>query len=247
MQYRRFKTTLFITLIAFASIGNGCRQPVATQDDDTGSNTDTGYDPDLFDASATDDAGPAGACPEGSLQPYLYTEYTPYFGGEEEVLVNVDLATDFCCPYCAGFSTQVDEIWTRREDFRKYVRFYFHHHYLDTLHPDAPEIHATAAAVAKQDIEQFWILHDEIYSRKNDGKEMTPEEVVAFVEANLDVDIDRFHQDRQSEETKSFIAWDKEQGRNAGVSGTPKILICGKMEDNRNELENIVDSYLEGK
>jgi protein-disulfide isomerase len=222
-----------------------CRAPAAAVDDDGDGLTDTGYDPDLFDAGGDGDSGApiaGGSCPEGSPQPYN-NSHSPYLGGEEEIKVDVEVATDFGCPYCAGFAVHVAEVWGDNPDYRKYVRFYFHHHYLESLHPDSPEVHAIAAAVAEQSNAEFWKLHDEIYRRRNEGEIMTPEEVLAYIEAELTLDFELFHETRQSERIKSFVAWDKEQGVEAGVTGTPTLFICGEIVS-RSMMENIVDGYL---
>jgi protein-disulfide isomerase len=234
-----------IAILALSAACTACRTPTTPADGDGDGLTDTGYDPENFDASAGVDAGPrvvGGACPDGGPQPYN-NAFSPFFGGEEEVKVNVEVATDFACPYCAAFAVTVSDIWDEKADYRKYVRFYFHHHYLESLHPDSPEIHAISAAVAEQSIPSFWRLHDEIYARRNEGETMTPEDVITWVEAELDLDMALFHEDRQSDAIKSFVAWDKQQGEEAGVSGTPTLFICGRIQP-RQAMEELIDGYL---
>ncbi|MDJ0761455.1 MAG: thioredoxin domain-containing protein [Myxococcota bacterium] len=218
----------------------GCRDP-------SGLNEDSETDIIDFDSGldgGVDDAGPGYLCPDNAPDIFL-NHLSPYFGGEETLDLKVIGFSSFTCSHCASLAELVKETWTRREDFRKRVRFYFHHY---TRSATDIKIHSATVAAHAQGMQRFWAMHDLIYDGLNSDPVHVykPEELVAYAEESLHLDMNMFTATMASEHTANFLAWDKQQGKNAGMSGTPWVFVCGEKVVWRS-LEEVVDSYLQNK
>ena len=222
---------LALALVAAAS----CRDPYVEPAADI---PDAGE----FDAGGEDDAGPGELCPAGS--PDLFNDaYSHYIGGEDSVDLVVSNFSYFRCPHCAHFAEMSDEIWAARPEFRSRVRLYYHHYPFDNT--TSWQLHAAAEAAGRQGMENFWAVHDLLYGGMNAEPQhlYSVEEVIEFVDQELDLDMEQFHADRQSDEVLAFLAWDKSQAQAAGVTGTPSVFICGE-KISWSSIEDIVDGYL---
>jgi protein-disulfide isomerase len=212
----------------------GCRDPLMGEES---------WTPDAsgFDA-APDDAGPGELCPPDSENPFN-NAYSNYFGGEESVDLAVVSFSYFRCSHCADLSELFRDTWSDRPEFRQRVRFYYHHFPFENQ--TAWQLHACAEAAGRQGMENFWAVHDLLYDGMNADppKQYSVNEIVAFVDEVLKLDLDQFNADRESDAMMSFLAWDKSQGQAVGVSATPSVFVCGK-KINWPSLEEVVDGYL---
>ena len=182
-----------------------------------------------------------GGCPEGLSDQFDNSE-APYIGGDQEVLVEVSLSSDFHCPYCRMLAFELEEFF-EDPDHLDYVRVYFHHYPL-SYHPYSMDIHMATVAAANQSMDKFWILHDEIFTRESQSNRMTIEEVVEFAQNVLELDMEQFEADRISQETEDFIQFDMEQANSQGLTGTPTVWVCGN-KINWPDLDQVVDDYLD--
>jgi protein-disulfide isomerase len=212
----------------------GCRLPLME---------DEQWSPDASDFDAApDDAGPGELCPPGTENPFN-NAYSYYYGGDETVDLAIVDFSYFRCPHCADFAEMSRGIWAARSDFRERVRFYFHHYPFDNQ--TSWQLHACAEAAGRQGMENFWAVHDFIYDGANADpqKIYSVDEVVAFVDDALNLDMDQFDADRESDAMMSFLAWDKSQGQAVGVTGTPSVFVCGE-KIGWSSLEDVVAGYL---
>ncbi len=197
------------------------------------------------DSDSSSGSASVGGCPSDA-ELVMAGPQNSFHGGTERALIFVEAATDFRCPYCASFAVLAEEIWSRRPAFQKYVRFYFQHYPLESLHPDAWDIHAMSVAVHNQDSTAFWRLHDTIYGASFKGSPMSLDEIETYIADELALDMERFQAGRTSDETLSFIAWSKARGKDAGVQGTPTVFVCGQ-KISWSKIEDEVDKYLLSK
>jgi protein-disulfide isomerase len=223
---------IVLPLCLFAT---GCRDPLLDGDYWTPDASD-------FDASIEDDAGPGALCPPGAENPFN-NAYSNHLGGEESVELAVVNFSYFRCPHCAHFAELAEGIWAARADFRKRVRLYYHHYPFDN--ETAWQLHACAEAAGRQGMENFWAVHDLLYDGMNadSPKQYSVDEVIAFVDDVLGLDMGQFHADRQSDAMMSFLAWDKSQGQAVGVTGTPSVFVCGQ-KIGWSSVEEVVAGYL---
>jgi protein-disulfide isomerase len=227
------KQTKLIVLILFLfTLGTAsCSDPQQVEDADPG--PDPGPDPGM--------ALLAG-CPDGFSDQFDNSR-APYLGGDQEVLVEVSIASDFHCPFCRMLAFDL-ETFFEDPDHLDYVKVYFHHYPL-SRHPDSMEIHMASVAAANQSMDKFWVLHDEIFTRESQNDRMTIEEVVEFAQNVLELDMEQFEADRVSQETADFIQADMEQAISQGLTGTPTVWVCGS-KISWPDLAEAVDDFLAG-
>jgi protein-disulfide isomerase len=230
----RKTTKTLLLLLSAALLLSSCREPV--MDDST-------WVPDAGDFDAgEDDAGPGEICPPGS--PDLFNNaYSPYKGGEVSVDLEVVNFSYFRCPHCADFADWSRELWETKPEYQERVRLYFHHYPFSG--ETAWKLHAATVAAQNQGMENFWAMHDYIYDSALESIHRTPDDLRAFAEDELGLDMDQYDQDVADDSpVYGFLEWDKAQGQSAGVSGTPKVFICGQMLSSWGKLETTVDGYL---
>ena len=207
-----------------------------------GPDTEDTDDTDDTDTSTWPEVAQGGGCPDDSWDLFDNSN-SPHLGGEEEILIEVNISTDFHCPFCMSFAMELMEYY-QQEKYRRYVRLYYHHFPLEQ-HVDVWEIHYAVLAVFNQSMEKFWMLHDEIYLREFQDERMTIEELVEYADTVLKLDMDQFNSDRASDETMDFIQYEIDQARDFGLTGTPTLWVCGN-KSSWGDLDELVDYYLEG-
>ena len=222
------QTNLFVLILFFFTVGTlSCKSPEQVEDTDSGTNPEMAL---------------VSGCPDG-FSDQFDNSAAPYIGGDQEVLVEVSISSDFHCPYCRMLAFDL-ETFFEDPDHLDYVRLYFHHYPLPQ-HTDSMDIHMASVAVANQSMDKFWVLHDEIFSRESQNDRMTIEEIVEFAQNVLELDMEQFEADRVSQETADFIQADIEQASSQGLTGTPTVWVCGA-KINWPDLDKVVDNFLAG-
>jgi predicted DsbA family dithiol-disulfide isomerase len=122
----------------------------------------------------------------------------------------VVMYADFTCPRCAKAALEL------REDPR--IRLVFRHFALKAKHPRSVALACAAEAAALQDA--FWPFHDALFA--DQGRIDDPHLWERCKE--LELDLDRFEQDRRSEVVAERVRRDVREGMRAGVTGTPALL-----------------------
>lgn len=191
-----------------------------------------------FDASVPDggEEAPVAACVANGKYSFN-NNFTPYFGGESEVAVEVSHFSSFYCSHCADFAAFTHARWRNRSEYEDAVRIYYHHANLGYRH-------FAAVAAFNQGMDHFWALHDFIYAEMLADSGPSDDEVDAFVRNTLKLDMDRFDEDAHSHETEAFLRWDINQGFAAFVVGTPTVFVCGDPIDDWTLLEDYIDAEL---
>ncbi len=223
----------WMAIISFAmALSLGCRTANDDTEPDANNNFDAGHDT---------DTGQLIGCPDGSPDPFN-SQLSPYFGGEESVDLEVIEFADFRCSHCANYAEDVDALWAKREDYRKRVRFYFHH-FCRTSTPKG--IHAATRAAHLQGMEHFWSMHDYIFDGMNADPPVvyTEEQLRTYAQDVLGLDMAQYDADVANPTTIDYLNWDKQQAKDEGVTGTPAVFICGK-KIQRWKIEEIIDGYL---
>jgi protein-disulfide isomerase len=196
-----------------------------------------------FDAGDTDSDDQA-PCLQGAE--YIFdNSHSPYYGGESSVDVEVVAYSSFYCSYCAEFATRSEELWDSRTDYQERVRFYFHHWFV------TPDLALAATAAFYQGSENFWAMHDHIYERQlsEPTNPYTLEELTQYADEVLGLDMAQFQADVESDDTLSFLYWDKGQAEDYGVLGSPTVFICGERISSDDitdfTIDAIIDAYLD--
>jgi protein-disulfide isomerase len=76
---------------------------------------------------------------------------------------------------------------------------------------------------------KYWEFHSRLLERHNKVNEDT----ILQIARELDLDLERFEQDRQSPASRKLIQEDMANGRAVGVRGTPSVFLNGKRIENK--------------
>jgi protein-disulfide isomerase len=126
---------------------------------------------------------------------------------------------DFGCPYSA---MAYPEIKYLQDALGDQLRFVFRYFSSPEQHPLAIPAFIAAEAAAKQ--EKFWYMHDMIFENQTF---LTYSSFKKFAKA-INLDPDRFEQDRKNPVFLQKIMGEMKMNRIAGITKTPAIYINGK-------------------
>jgi protein-disulfide isomerase len=138
--------------------------------------------------------------------------------GPADAPVEIVVFSEFECPHCARLSPVLNDI---AEAFPETVRVVYKHFPLRRHEMSQP---AALAAYAAQRQGKFWEYHHRLYENFN---ELTPEFLAEAAEA-LELDMERFENDRNSAEAMAAVQRDLAHAREAGVRGVPAVYVNGR-------------------
>jgi len=107
---------------------------------------------------------------------------------------------------------------------------------------------AVQGALAAHSQGRFWEFHDKVFSYiypKPGPKKLNNKEL-GQIPLNMGLDMARYLKDSASPAVKKIIQRDMQEGKKAGVTGTPTLFINGRRVKNRspNGLQQMIDSEL---
>jgi cyclophilin family peptidyl-prolyl cis-trans isomerase/protein-disulfide isomerase len=167
--------------------------------------------------------------------------------GPSEAAVTLIEYADFQCPGCAQISPILAELERRYPDDLRVV--YRHYPLIGTaeqpLHDKAALSMQAAEAAGLQG--KFWELHDELFSRQSEWAGLSPAEFESWLREAalaLDLDLEQFTTDLQSEEAaeQAQAAW--ERGQTLGIPGTPFLIFNGLPYDGRLDAVSLETFFL---
>jgi protein-disulfide isomerase len=139
--------------------------------------------------------------------------------------------------YCKGLTSLLDQVVEKYPQKVKEVFMNFpvrSHKYAET---------AARAALAADKQGKFWEFHDKLFENAN----QLNDEKVRDIAKELNLNMEQFEKDWQSEETLAKVRSDIDQGSRIGVRGVPAVFINGRQLKQRS-LEGfsaIIDKELE--
>ena len=151
--------------------------------------------------------------------------------GPDNAPVTITVFSDFECAFCARLPKILDQV---AAEYPTEIRIAFKHYPLRS-HPFA--LPAAQAAVAAQQQGKFWVFHDRLFLHFNELDEARIDKIIQ----ELGLDAARFEKDRNAARTRSIIEADRQEGYQAGVTGTPAMFINGKKQYRR-DMNSIVDT-----
>ena len=137
--------------------------------------------------------------------------------GNADAPVTIVEFSDYQCPYCHQVEPTIEAVLAKYGDR---VRFAYRDFPLRNIHEHA-EMAAEASRCALEQ-GKFWEYHDQLFKATNLDKDA----LVGFAR-NASMDQQKFESCLTSEKYKAQIDKDIEEGRKAGVSGTPTFFING--------------------
>ncbi|BBO89267.1 DsbA family protein [Desulfosarcina ovata] len=144
--------------------------------------------------------------------------------GPADARVTVVVFDDYQCPYCARLEKFVEEQILLQ--FSEDVRYAIKHFPLGS-HRFARQGAMAALAAGKQG--KFWEFHSRLLENHNQVSEAKIMEIAG----ELELDMEQFGKDRQSEAIRKVINEDVANGEAIGVTGTPSVFLNGKRISNR--------------
>ena len=139
-------------------------------------------------------------------------------GGHEPDAVSMVLYADYLCPYCRRLRPVIVRL---QQAFGNRLAYVFRHFPNERAHPGAEFLARAAEAAGKQG--HFWEMHDWLYQQE---LPLTGEKVLEFARS-LGLDMKRFNEDLEADETRRRVQEDIVAGRRNGVTGTPTVFIDG--------------------
>ena len=154
--------------------------------------------------------------------------------GTLDRIVTVVEFADFECPFCQQMAPLLDALWEKRKTA---VAFVFKFMPL-AMHPHG-EI-AARAAIAADRQGKFWEMNRRLFGA---GTRLDEKDLDSYA-SELNLDMDRFHNDMRSEATGQRLAKDRKLADELGVKGTPTLFIDGREYETKLDLEEWIDSEI---
>jgi protein-disulfide isomerase len=151
------------------------------------------------------------------------TEEQLHIRGDPAAPVTLEEFGDFQCPTCGTVSRVIARL---EHDYGRRLRVIFRHYPL-SMHAHATEAALAAEAAGLQG--HFWEMHDLLY-KNQDLWSNAPEVRTLFAgfARSLGLDEERFVRDSNSDEVRSRVFWEGQQGTSRGVNVTPTLFINGR-------------------
>lgn len=151
--------------------------------------------------------------------------------GEAEAPVTIEVFEDFQCPACKTFTEDIEPLVIENYVSGGQVRYVFRHFpFLDDQAAGSESDQPASASMCAAEQGRFWDYHDMLFANWNGENQgaFIDKRLVAFGEA-LNLDMDEFNACFEQNEYQDVIAEDLAAGRQAGVTGTPSVLVNGRM------------------
>ncbi len=149
------------------------------------------------------------------------------FKGPIDAPVVIAVFNDFQCGYCAKLLPLLDQVL---EEYPKRVKLVYKNFPLRN-HRFARKAAIAAFAAKRQG--KFWQFHDLLFSNARQLSDQKIREIARELGLNEEV----FEKDMKHPEIRDKISRDVSDGKRAGVTRTPTILINGRLFKNRTTLE----------
>lgn len=145
---------------------------------------------------------------------FLVRENSHVWGMSEAKVMVVEFS-DFQCPACKAAEPIVTTVLAQYKDKIKFV----YRHYPLPSHEFGQIAAQAAEAAALQN--KFWEYHDKLFEKSPD---LSRENLIVLAK-DLNLDMDKFSKDLDSETVKQKVADDQADGNRAGVNATPTFFI----------------------
>src|SRR6478672_2016086 len=143
--------------------------------------------------------------------PKIVIAESPTTGAAESKVVLVEFS-DFQCPYCAQAHKTLKQFMAKHQGE---VTLVYKHLPLVQAHPQAMPAAKAAWAASQQG--KFWEYQDALFTQQD----KLGEEFYVATAKSLNLDLEKFESDRNSETAKAAIQKDIELAQVLGVGGTP--------------------------
>jgi protein-disulfide isomerase len=165
----------------------------------------------------------------------------PTWGPDDASVVIVEFS-DFQCPFCQRFATQT--LPQIRDNYGDRVRYVFRDFPLSQIHPAAQK--AAEAAQCAQEQGHFWEYHDLLFANQS---ALDATNLKSYAE-QVGADAEEFNDCLESEKNQQEVLLDLQDGRDAGISGTPGFIVNGLLISGAQpyeQFQQVLDQLLAGE
>jgi protein-disulfide isomerase len=128
---------------------------------------------------------------------------------------------DYQCPPCGQLYPELKQL---EAEYGDQVKVVFRHFPLIKIHKNA--LLAAHAAEAARNQNRFWEMHDRLYRNQKEWAELDdPKPVFEGYARQLNLKLDQFNNDLQSNLIDQKISADLQRGTSQGVTGTPTVFL----------------------
>ena len=201
--------------------------------------------------AASDDAGPPAEASTttststtttlpGYEYPTGFTDEGFPFLGDGDAPVSLVEFSDYLCPFCGRHYAQTSSQLIERYAEAGSVNFVFRDYPIESLHPNAPPMHAAALCVAEQSSDLFWAYHDRLFETQSAWGTMSDTGPGLFELADeIGADLVEYQICIDAGRTTDLVDQRVAEGQALGLSATPSFRVV----DNRTgEVFDIVGS-----
>ncbi len=157
---------------------------------------------------------------------------SPLLGAAEPEVLLLEFS-DFQCPYCARSREALEQFIDQHPE----AALVYKQFPLTAIHPQAMPAAKAAWAAAQQG--KFWPYHDGLFEQQDN----LGEDLYLALAKELDLDVEQFNRDRESEAARLAIQDDLVMASQLEVPGTPFLVMNGTVFQERIELSNL-ESFL---
>ncbi len=162
----------------------------------------------------------------------------PFWGPEDASVVIVEFA-DFQCPFCARHYQET--LPSIKDAYGDEVRYVYRDFPLTSIHQFAQK--AAEAGQCAQEQGLFWEYHDLLFGNQDS---LTVDDLKGYAE-QVGADAGEFNDCLDSGKNQREVLQDAQDGRTAGVTGTPGFLINGALVSGAQPFEafqQVIDQLL---
>lgn len=162
--------------------------------------------------------------------------------GSREAKVVLIEYSDFQCPACANYAPIMKQII---QEFGNEIVFIYRHFPLKQNHRNAELAAWAAEAAGKQN--KFWEMHDILFEKQKEWENSgNADEYFRGYAQTLNLNIEQFGKDINSEEIKNKVENDFQSGLRSDINSTPTFFLNGnKIKNPRDyeEFKNIINNF----
>ncbi|MGW8143147.1 MAG: DsbA family protein [Anaerolineales bacterium] len=151
--------------------------------------------------------------------------------GDPNAPVTVEVFEDFQCPACRAFTEQIEPQIVDTYVATGEVYYIFRHFpFIDDRAPRNESDQAASASMCAADENRFWDYHDMLFANWNGENQgaFNDKRLVAFAEA-IGLDMAAFNACFEANIHEEEIKSDEQMGRDSGVTGTPSVMVNGRI------------------
>lgn len=151
--------------------------------------------------------------------------------------------SDFQCPACASYQPLLKQL---EGEYGAKLRIIYRHFPLTTIHANAQLAAQASEAASLQG--QFWNMHDILFDKQSEWSQaFSPMDKFIEYATLLNLDIEKFKTDINSQVVKEAVAHDAAGAAGLGLQGTPSFFLNGKKINNPqsyDEFKQLIDKKI---